>query len=171
MQGRHVILTTLAVAIVVVGGVSWYIGVDRQVRNRIDLAYPEGVPAIVPIGISAGSPPPINFSIDNPLAGDPNATQDGYRLFLSMNCASCHGYDAKGGMGPNLTDAQWRYGGRPVDLYKSIYEGRPKGMPAWGNAIPSNTIWQLVAYIQSLGGSDESGSAAANQQAAAEEGQ
>jgi len=69
-----------------------------------------------------------------------------------MNCAGCHGYDAKGGMGPDLTDTEWRYGGTPIDIYKSIYEGRAQGMPAWGNALPTTPIWQLVAYIQSLGG-------------------
>ena len=28
----------------------------------------------------------------------------GHDLFIKMNCAGCHGYDAKGAMGPNLTD-------------------------------------------------------------------
>lgn len=171
MEGRQLILVTVAIAVVAVGATSWYIDVNRQVQNRINVAYPEGIPAIVPIGITAGSPPPVNFSISNPLGNDPNAVGQGRQLFLAMNCASCHGYDAKGGMGPNLTDTDWRYGGRPVDIFKSIYEGRPKGMPAWGNALPSNTIWQLVAYIQSLGGAQEPGSAAPNQQAAAGEGQ
>ncbi len=56
-------------------------------------------------------------------------------------------------MGPALNDKYWRYGGTPAQIYKSIYEGRPKGMPAWGTALPPNDIWQLVAYIESLGGS------------------
>ena len=69
-----------------------------------------------------------------------------------MNCAGCHGYGAKGGMGPNLTDTYWRYGGTPVLIFKSIYEGRPQGMPAWNPALPPEEIWKLVAYIESLGG-------------------
>ena len=69
-----------------------------------------------------------------------------------MKCAGCHGYDAKGGMGPDRTDTEWRYGGTPIDIYTSISEGRPQGMPAWGNTLPPNTIWLLVSYIQSLGG-------------------
>jgi mono/diheme cytochrome c family protein len=32
-------------------------------------------------------------------------------------------------------------------------------MPAWGNALPPQTIWLLVAYIQSLGGSTAATSA------------
>ena len=70
-----------------------------------------------------------------------------------MNCAGCHGYDAKGGMGPNLTDTYWRYGGTPAQIYQSIASGRPKGMPSWGKKLPTREIWQLTAYLQSLGGS------------------
>jgi cytochrome c oxidase cbb3-type subunit 3 len=70
-----------------------------------------------------------------------------------MNCAGCHGYTAEGAMGPDLTDTYWRYGGTPAEIYKSIYEGRPQGMPAWGRALPAREIWEVVAYIESLGGS------------------
>ena len=56
-------------------------------------------------------------------------------------------------MGPNLTDAYWRYGGTPAAIYKSISEGRPQGMPSWGLALPSQEIWKIVAYIATLGGS------------------
>jgi cytochrome c oxidase cbb3-type subunit 3 len=55
-------------------------------------------------------------------------------------------------MGPDLTDTYWRYGGSPADIYKSIYEGRPQGMPAWGRALSPDVIWKLVAYIESKGG-------------------
>lgn len=89
----------------------------------------------------------------NPLDGDANAIAEGHKLFLSMNCAGCHGYDAKGGMGPNLTDNYWRYGGTPHRIYQSILDGRPNGMPAWGVALPPKSVWELVSYLQSLGGS------------------
>ena len=90
--------------------------------------------------------------IPNPYENNPQAIQRGHELFLQMNCASCHGYDAKGGMGPDLTDTYWRFGGAPVQVYKSIFEGRAEGLPAWGNALPADEIWKVVAYIQSLGG-------------------
>ena len=56
-------------------------------------------------------------------------------------------------MGPDLTDSEWRYGGLPVQIYQSIFAGRPQGMPSWGAALPPAEIWKLVAYIQSFGGS------------------
>jgi cytochrome c oxidase cbb3-type subunit 3 len=55
-------------------------------------------------------------------------------------------------MGPGLTDHYWRYGGHPAEVFNSIAEGRPQGMPAWGTALPPDSIWQIVAYLQSLGG-------------------
>jgi cytochrome c oxidase cbb3-type subunit 3 len=91
-------------------------------------------------------------SISNPYEGNAQAVQQGHDLFVRMNCAGCHGYGATGGMGPNLTDTYWRYGGVPVDVYKSIHDGRPQGMPAWNPALPPDDIWKLVAYIESLGG-------------------
>ena len=78
--------------------------------------------------------------------------QEGKKLFAQMNCAGCHGYDAKGDMGPDLTDTAWRYGGTPIEVYKrSMRDGR-KECRHGATASRRQPIWQLVAYIQSLGG-------------------
>jgi cytochrome c oxidase cbb3-type subunit III len=111
---------------------------------------PEAIISL-PLGDIAGAAPNA-VSVPNPYANNPEAAQQGQDLFVKMNCAGCHGYGAKGGMGPNLTDTYWRYGGTPVLIFKSIYEGRPQGMPAWNPSLPPEEIWKLVAYIQSLGG-------------------
>jgi cytochrome c oxidase cbb3-type subunit 3 len=109
--------------------------------------------AAVPLGDLAGAAKStLAPSIQNPFGNNPQAVQQGHDLFIRMNCAGCHGYDATGGMGPNLTDTYWRYGGTPAALFKSIYEGRPQGMPAWNPTLPPAEIWKLVAYIESLGG-------------------
>jgi mono/diheme cytochrome c family protein len=71
-------------------------------------------------------------------------------LFTSMNCDGCHGGGAVGAVGPSLTDGRWRYGGADADIFRSIAEGRPKGMPSFGGALQPATIWRLVAYIKSL---------------------
>jgi cytochrome c oxidase cbb3-type subunit 3 len=112
----------------------------------------------VPLGDVAGAAQStLATQFPNPYANDPQAVQQGHDLFIKMNCAGCHGYDAKGGMGPNLTDGYWRYGGVPASIFNSIYQGRPQGMPAWNPALPPQDIWKLVAYIQSLGGSYPAG--------------
>jgi cytochrome c oxidase cbb3-type subunit 3 len=114
---------------------------------------PEGALARVAIGDLAGiGNNTLDADVANPYANDQASVEAGHEMFVNMNCAACHGYDLKGGMGPDLTDTYWRYGGSPADIYKSIYEGRPQGMPAWGRALPAATIWKVVSYIQSKGG-------------------
>lgn len=113
----------------------------------------EGTLARVPLGDWAGATPnTLASTIRNPYEGDSAAAREGERLYQQMNCADCHGYDLKGGMGPNLTDRYWRYGGSPAEIYKTLWEGRPQGMPAWGRALPPEQLWKLVTYIQSFHG-------------------
>jgi cytochrome c oxidase cbb3-type subunit 3 len=94
----------------------------------------------------------LDATVANPYENDMAAIKAGNDRFVQMNCAACHGYDLKGGMGPDLTDTYWRYGGSPAEIYKSIFEGRPQGMPAWGRALPAADIWKIVTYIESKGG-------------------
>lgn len=118
----------------------------------------EGTMSQVPVGQLAGAAADtLGPTISNPYGSSPQAIHEGRALYLKMNCAGCHGYGAKGNMGPDLTDKYWRYGGAPANVYKSIYDGRPKGMPAWGLAMPPQEIWKIVAYIQSLGGTVPAG--------------
>ena len=113
----------------------------------------EGAMARVALGDIAGvGNNTLETKVKNPYSGDMAAIKQGQELFVGMNCAACHGYDLKGGMGPDLTDTYWRYGGSPADIYKSIFEGRPQGMPAWGRTIPPALIWKVAAYIESKGG-------------------
>ncbi|HEY2749722.1 c-type cytochrome [Phenylobacterium sp.] len=117
-----------------------------------------GAPAQVPAdaalnSIPLGAPPgqPISASrIANPFAGNAQAAAEGKQLFSAMNCVYCHGAEASGLMGPALNNAGWRYGGAPAELYRSIHDGRPQGMPAWGGRLPPEQIWKLVAYLETL---------------------
>jgi cytochrome c oxidase cbb3-type subunit 3 len=113
----------------------------------------EGALARVAIGDIAGvGNNTLDADVKNPYSGDMAGIKEGQDLFVRMNCASCHGYTMKGGMGPDLTDTYWRYGGSPADIYKSIFEGRPQGMPAWGRSLSPVLIWKVAAYIESKGG-------------------
>lgn len=114
----------------------------------------EGEISALPMGHIAGftDSAALARSIPNPYEGNAQAVAAGKSLYIKMNCAGCHAYNAKGNMGPDLTDTYWRYGGLPAQIYASIHEGRAQGMPAWGAALPPQEIWKLVAYIQSLGG-------------------
>ena len=85
----------------------------------------------------------------NPQAGNADAAEAGHALFGKMNCAGCHAYDLTGGMGPDLTDNNWLYGGKPGEIFHTIAEGTPRGMPAWKDKLTPDEIWQIVTYIQS----------------------
>jgi cytochrome c oxidase cbb3-type subunit 3 len=100
--------------------------------------------------VAAGGLPPPGADLRNPHKGDKKTVEAGAGLFGSMNCDGCHGGGAVGWVGPSLADGRWRYGGADDEIYQSIYYGRPKGMPAFGGVLPSDAIWMLVTYLQSL---------------------
>jgi cytochrome c oxidase cbb3-type subunit 3 len=89
-------------------------------------------------------------ALESPYRRDVNAIRDGERLYHWYNCSGCHA-NGGGGMGPPLMDERWIYGSRPANLFDTIYEGRPGGMPAFGSKIPQDQIWKLVAYIEAMG--------------------
>jgi cytochrome c oxidase cbb3-type subunit III len=95
------------------------------------------------------------------LAADAPAMGIGERLFIN-NCAACHGSDARGSKGfPNLTDADWLWGGGFDDIRKSIAEGRTGVMPPMAEAIGGGENVRHVAhYVLSLSGSPHDGLAA-----------
>jgi cytochrome c oxidase cbb3-type subunit 3 len=68
-----------------------------------------------------------------------------------MNCSGCHA-NGGGGMGPALMDTEWTYGSQPDQVFASIAEGRPNGMPSWKSRLSDQQIWELVAYVRSLSG-------------------
>jgi cytochrome c oxidase cbb3-type subunit 3 len=100
--------------------------------------------------VSAGGVLPAGATLRNPHKGDKKSAEAGAGLFSSMNCDGCHGGGAAGWAGPSLADGRWRYGGSDEEIFQSIYYGRPKGMPAFGGALPTDAIWMLVTYLQSL---------------------
>lgn len=106
----------------------------------------------IPLGAPPGQPLPQLAQVPNPYEGDADAVGQGKALFSAMNCVYCHGPQGAGLMGPSLNGSAWRYGGAPAQIYNSIHDGRPRGMPAWGSRLPPDQIWKLVAYIESLGG-------------------
>ena len=66
-----------------------------------------------------------------------------------MNCTGCH-FNGGGGMGPALMCGYWRYGGQIDQIYESIAQGRPNGMPSWQLLLQPTMIWELAAYVKSL---------------------
>jgi alcohol dehydrogenase (cytochrome c) len=95
----------------------------------------------------------------------PQSVDDGRRLF-AQSCAGCHGQNAKGGRGPDLTSKLHR-GVLESEIMQNITSGIPgTQMPAF--PMPEENARAIVAYLWSLrvGGPDlpVTGDAAAGKQ-------
>lgn len=85
---------------------------------------------------------------ENEQSSEDQATA-GKKLFAE-HCAACHGAEAKGGIGPDLTAKTFKFGRSAADITTTITGGRPGGMPAFGNQLSKTQIADLVAFIRSL---------------------
>lgn len=97
-------------------------------------------------------------------ATDPARVAAGEATFLT-NCVACHGADLSATMtvgtakvplpGLPLNDHQWKFGGKPMDLFKLINAGSPPEstgnngakMQAWGQTLSPVQIAEVVSYL------------------------
>ena len=90
------------------------------------------------------------------LAGATNlAVLDAGASRFTRSCAPCHGEQAQGLIGPNLTDDRWIHGGAVEQIFQTVAKGWPaKGMPPWGRALRPEELAAVVSYVRSLQGSN-----------------
>ena len=112
---------------------------------------PTATPSASALLVSQLQPGPaiITPKIDAPYDDNAYGVSEGKALFIQMNCAGCH-FQGGGGIGPALMDDEWIYGSAPQQIFSSIAEGRPNGMPAWKYRLGTQQIWELVSYVRSL---------------------
>jgi cytochrome c oxidase cbb3-type subunit III len=96
-------------------------------------------------------PPTRTVAARDPYGGNAYGVSEGKRLYNQFNCSGCH-FQGGGGIGPPLMDSQWIYGSAPENIFETIVEGRPNGMPSFGGKLGNNQVWQLVAYVRSMSG-------------------
>jgi cytochrome c oxidase cbb3-type subunit 3 len=94
----------------------------------------------------------------NEWATDGSIVAEGEKIY-SQVCIGCHGpeLDAPTKLGLSLVDHEWKYGDRPMEIFKLINEGSPsesKGMPPtgakmipWGATYSGKQVAQMVAFI------------------------
>jgi len=124
---------------------------EREMRPFQDLSAASArtqKPVLNPISPGGQRPPQSDTS---PFQNNAWGVAEGKRLFDNYNCSGCHAHGG-GGMGPPLMDDKWIYGSRPANVFETIVEGRPNGMPSFRSKIPDSQVWQLVAYVQSMSG-------------------
>lgn len=84
------------------------------------------------------------------LLTDEKSLADAKAIFSNV-CVACHGPEAQGGAGPNLTDKYWIHGGDLNSIYKIIKTGvADKGMPQWGATYKASDLQKLASYVISL---------------------
>jgi cytochrome c oxidase cbb3-type subunit III len=103
-----------------------------------------------PPPLAAGLQAPVPAQI-SPFQENAYGLSEGKRFFDLYNCSGCHAHGG-GGMGPALMDDRWIYGSHPANIFRTIVDGRPNGMPAFGGKVPDAQVWQLVAFVQSMSG-------------------
>jgi putative heme-binding domain-containing protein len=85
----------------------------------------------------------------NPLQGNPTALKQGQNIYRGR-CAVCHGIDAKGFRGSDLTTGDWVHGGSDAQVFKTIKTGVPgTEMPGHGN-MSDEEIWMVITYLRTL---------------------
>jgi cytochrome c oxidase cbb3-type subunit III len=91
----------------------------------------------------------------------------GKAIYLSPQnlCTTCHGANAQGLVGPDLTNNLWKHGCDLEAIMISIKTGFPaQGMPAYGSGarLTDEQLHQLASYVISLRGSNPDGAKAPN---------
>jgi cytochrome c oxidase cbb3-type subunit 3 len=131
---------------------------EREARRYNDRPPGAQESAVRVTSLQPGAPSP-PADKDSPYQENAWGVSEGKRLYSAFNCAPCHAMNGGGAIGPALIDDKWIYGGRGEQIYATISQGRPDGMPSFGGHVPPQQIWQLVAYVQAMSGQVEASTA------------
>jgi putative heme-binding domain-containing protein len=103
--------------------------------------------------LTAQQPPPQQpipdpFPAQNPHAGNKEAIRNGMALYRSR-CSDCHGLDASGYRGPDLT-ALVGGGASDQQMFATIRRG-VQGTEMPSTNMPDDQIFQILAYLRNIG--------------------
>ena len=74
--------------------------------------------------------------------------ETGHEIFLK-NCSACHGSEAKGGRGPDLTTGHWKWGATDAAILENILKGIA-GTQMSAFPMPEEDARAVVAWLRSL---------------------
>lgn len=85
------------------------------------------------------------------LRADPALMDAATRIF-QRHCAACHGDDAGGqaNLFPDLTDAEWQWGGDAAAITTTIRNGRVATMVGWGAVLGDNGVRDVADYVRAM---------------------
>lgn len=91
---------------------------------------------------------------ENVTLADVAGVTKGKTLF-AKKCKTCHGANAEGLSGPNLTDEYWLHGGDIKSVFKTVKYGVPaKGMISWKDQLSPQEMQEVASFILSLKGTN-----------------
>lgn len=105
--------------------------------------------------------------LKNPYTDNPEAIEEGKKIYLGYSCNGCHGGTGGGGMCPPLSNVVWIYGSDDDTLFRLIALGtddlQKEGysrkarenvvgpMPPFGELVPTtDDVWKMIAFIRSV---------------------
>ena len=93
------------------------------------------------------------FANEPASGGDDSASESPGAAVYSDNCASCHGADGQGGIGPELAGRRRRRGVPGGGGRDRGRDQRADAMPSFGDNLSEEEIAQVVEYTRTeLGG-------------------
>jgi cytochrome c oxidase cbb3-type subunit III len=123
---------------------------DREYRANPVTAETEEKIALSPLSAGPSGPVEQRSGLGQQYEENAYHISQGQRLYVWFNCNGCHA-NGGGDSGPPLMDDRWTYGGQIENIVQTIREGRPNGMPSFRGKVPDDQIWQIAAYIRSMG--------------------
>jgi cytochrome c oxidase cbb3-type subunit 3 len=138
------------VALMVTTTVLSVMSCEREKRSFREIPPAASADPVPLVDLRPGPPQP-DQPVKVPYEQNAYAVAEGKRLYEAYNCVGCHAHGG-GGMGPALMDDTWIYGSRPDQVFSTIVEGRPNGMPSFRHKVPNPQVWEIVAYVRSMSG-------------------
>jgi len=86
----------------------------------------------------------------NPYPQEAPWIDKGRGIYGRYSCPMCHGMNARGGAGPDLTDERWIFAPTDRMLFETIRNGR-RGtmMPGYADELADEQIWLVVSWLRS----------------------
>ncbi|HUF35357.1 MAG TPA: c-type cytochrome [Gemmatimonadales bacterium] len=125
-----------------------------QLRTRLGLVFG------LALAVQAGTGDSAAAQTAAPAGVTPEAVAKGDTIFHKTGlCYACHGNNAEGTVGPNLTDGEWIHGdGSLESIIATVAAGVPKEKakngipmpPKGGSSISEEDVKAVSAYVYSL---------------------
>jgi cytochrome c oxidase cbb3-type subunit 3 len=87
--------------------------------------------------------------LQNPFGLEPAAAAEGKKLYHTQGCVACHGNNARGAVGPDLTDDEWLRAPSDEMIFNTIRNGRSGTlMSPFKDFMNDEQIWKIVSYLR-----------------------